>query len=421
MEDKKSELIKKMKKIDKTCIFSKEKINISHQPEFDYLKTLGVFSICVSHVYMTFSEGCLRLFVDFLRFILTPGALMLLMGIGMKYTRHHEPKNYIYRGFVLVTMSQLVNFLRDCLPNLIAWWTTGNKNFLAEALLILQVDILSFAGIAFIFLGLLKLLKLSDICIMIIGIMMNIIHFYSYKLIKSPNNYLLSQFFGYFIITDAETYFPLCSYFIFVSIGYWLGEIYQKISNKDKFYNRILFFCLPPSIIYRHFRDLNKIPKLPEFGSIEYYFLNPGPDAIICVITNLSVLAIFYKIDTILKGTPEFIAHAGKNMNQYYIISYILTMQINCFIRVTKGNKFPSEMKYPSLLGLMALFISRILIDINDKYIHFTIITLKNPLRNYVFTFIWILTIICVIYIYPKLEAYANVWNNYLNRIEMKN
>ena len=151
-----------------------------------------------------------------------------------------------------------------------------------------------------------------------------------------------------------------------------------------------------------------------ECGSVEYYILNPGPDAIICVMTNLSVLAISYKIDTILKETPEFIAHAGKNMNQYYIISYIFTMQMNTFLRVTKGENFPSEMKYPSLLGLMALITARILININDKYIHFTITTLKNPIRNYVFAFIWFLTIVSVIYIYPKLEAYATIWNNYL-------
>ena len=414
MAEKKTKLIEKKTKIDENCIFSKENINTSHQPEFDYLKMLGVFSICVSHVYINFSEGCLRIIIDFLRFKLTAGALMLLMGIGMKYTRHHEPKNYICRGFILLTMSQLVNFLRDCLPNLIAWWATGNKNFLAEALLILQVDILSFAGIAFIFLGLMKLLKLSEIFIMIIGILMNIIHFYSYKLIKSPNNYLLSQFLGYFIITDAETYFPLCSYFIFVGIGYWLGGIYQKISNKNKFYNRVLLFCLPPATIYHYFRDTNRIPMLPDFGSIEYYFLNPGPDAVICIMSNLSVLAISYKIDSLLKATPEVIAHAGKNMNQYYIISYIITMQMNTFFRATKGEEFPSEMKYPTLLGLMTLIFSRILIDINDKYIHFTITTLKTPLRNYVFAFIWILTILSVLYIYPKLDAYATIWNNYL-------
>ena len=50
----------------------------------------------------------------------------------------------------------------------------------------------------------------------------------------------------------------------------------------------------------------------------------------------------------------------------------------------------------------------------NDNYIHFGIITLKNQKRNIVFALIWIISIISLIYIYPKVEIYANIWNGYL-------
>ena len=45
----------------------------------------------------------------------------------------------------------------------------------------------------------------------------------------------MKQLMGYFILTYAEAYFPFFSYFIFVAIGYWLGGICQKISNKENF------------------------------------------------------------------------------------------------------------------------------------------------------------------------------------------
>ena len=100
------------------------------------------------------------------------------------------------------------------------------------------------------------------------------------------------------------------------------------------------------------------------------------------------------------------------------MISFIITMQMNAFLKVTRGEKYTNTMKYMDLFGFILMFISRILIDINDKYIHFTISTLKNPMRNIVFALIWIMTIISIIYIYPKVEVYANVWNDYLYEFE---
>ena len=88
---------------------------------------------------------------------------------------------------------------------------------------------------------------------------------------------------------------------------------------------------------------------------------------------------------------------------------------MNIFLSVTKGEKYPSEMKYPTLFTIILYIVCMILIDMNDKYIHFSITTLKNKKRIFVFSLIWIVTIICVIYIYPKVEIFANMWNEYLN------
>ena len=415
MEDKESKLKKRDIKTVNNSIFSKENVNMGHQPEFDYLKSLLVFLIVLCHFYEEFSKGFLFEFVLFLSWIFKAGSLMLLMGIGMKYTRHHEPKNYFSRGILLLTLSQYVNLIRDALPNIIAWWATGNKNFLSRGMLILQADILSFAGISFILLGIMKKIKLSDNCILIIAIIMNTVAFPLYKIMKPPKIFLLSQLLGYFILTDAEAFFPICSYFIIVAFGYWIGGIYQKISNKDKFYNIILIYGLPAVSIFLYIRINYGLPLLPDFYTFEHYCLIPGPDWIATCMTNLVSLAVFYKIDKFLKGkTPEFIRHAAKNLNQYYIISYVSTVHLQTFLLVTNGDEFPFVMKNSTLYGFLLLFFCRILIDMNDKYIHFTITTLENPTRNIVFALIWIMNIISVIYIYPQLESYATMWNNYL-------
>ena len=97
------------------------------------------------------------------------------------------------------------------------------------------------------------------------------------------------------------------------------------------------------------------------------------------------------------------------------MISYVITQQLSDLMKATKGEASNSEFKYTDLLTFILLIFSRFLIYINDKYIHFTIFTLKSQLRNIIFALIWIISIIIIIYVYPKVDVYANIWNNYLD------
>ena len=153
------------------------------------IEFLAVILLIITHIYLEYSIGILYYIMLILVNTITANTFMILMGIGMKYSRHHEPKNYILRGIILLTLSQYLNLIRNTLPNLIAWWTTGNKNFISRAMLVLQADILSFAGFAFMFLGVLKKMKLSDTFILIIGIILNICDIVLYRLMRSPNIY----------------------------------------------------------------------------------------------------------------------------------------------------------------------------------------------------------------------------------------
>ena len=414
MKDKDSKANNKEVKLDNNCIFSKENVNMGHQPEFDYLKTLAIIIMIVSHLNFGYAECYIYKALEDLESLLSASTFMFLMGMGMKYSRHHEIKHFVSRGITLLTLAQFFNFLRDTLPNLIAWWRTGDKVFISRALLIIRGDILTFAGYAHLFIALLKKMKLSDIHILIIGIIMNLIIYPLSKIMKPPDNFLLSQFLGYFIFTNAECYFPLLSHFIFVAFGNWLGGIYQKLSNKDKFYNRIFIVCFPIVIIYQYISKNYELPLLPEYDLYEHYCLSPGPDAIHRSMAHMMFLSIFYKLDKMLGKTPYIVSHFGKNLNQYYMITYIIIMQSSTFLISTRGEKFTSEMKNLDLLAIVITVSTYFIIELNDKYIHFTITTLKNPKRTIVFSFIWIITIICVIYIYPKVEEYATMWNLYL-------
>ena len=73
-------------------------------------------------------------------------------------------------------------------------------------------------------------------------------------------------------------------------------------------------------------------------------------------------LAIFYKLDKFLGKTPEFISHCGKNLNQYYIITYTITMQMNVFMKLTKGEEYSYQFNYTDLFVFILLVLTRILL-----------------------------------------------------------
>jgi hypothetical protein len=94
MEDKEFEDKKNEVKIAKNSIFSKENVNIGHQPEFDYLKTLFILIMLPNHVSEHYCKDCFTIIVDYVGFMIGAAGIMMLMGIGMRYSRHQEPSYY---------------------------------------------------------------------------------------------------------------------------------------------------------------------------------------------------------------------------------------------------------------------------------------------------------------------------------------
>jgi len=131
MEDKETRAEKKGAKMEKEHLFSKENVNMGHQPEFDYYRTFITIFIIIFHVYSYFNVGYFGYLVySIIQTLGAPGC-QIQTGIGMKYSHHHEVSNYVSRGIVLFTMGQYINLLRNGLPSLVGWWITGEKLFIS--------------------------------------------------------------------------------------------------------------------------------------------------------------------------------------------------------------------------------------------------------------------------------------------------
>ena len=391
-------------------------MNTGRQLEIDWLKAFCIVLMIFNHVYSDDADapGPLGSFIDdILLFFLGAGTFMFCMGIGMRYSRNQGPKAYAYRGFCLLSIGQFLNLLRNVIPNLIGWWFTGKFLFFANALLVIQADILSFAGLAFLLMALLKKLRAPDRMIFLISILMNLLGWAVYHTVPDTKSYMMNQLLGFVTVTDAESFFPLTSYFIFVVAGYLVGGVYPHIRDKQALARRMLIVGIPICAVVYAFRMIFAIPFFPEFGSALMYTLCPAPDALIMILTSMVALAFFtYVVKWSGNRIPRAVEHISTNINSYYCVSYVLILPVQTILIGATGRLLPHGAA--TIWAILVCFISAGIIELNRRYIHFTIMGMPVKKQRIFFAVVWAATIAVILFVYPHLDEYATMWNDYL-------
>ena len=390
-------------------------VNRGRQPEIDCLKAFCIFFMIFLHGFeeLAEQETLVHHIITLIECLTGAGAFMLCMGIGTRYSRKQEPRDYLIRGFELLTVGQALNLVRDALPNLIAWWCKGEPTFIAMSLLVVQTDIMTFAGFAFMLLALFKKLKLPDGAIVGVSIAMNAFAFILSHFFRTTGSYLADQLLGFIVVTKAEAYFPLCCYFVFVAFGYVLGGIYPRIKDKDALSTRVLMICGPLAVAYYLLRAFVPVPLLPEFDSTEMYIMKPVTDALANCLMSLALLALFHKLLR-HRDAPKPVNHLSGHINQYYCYSYVLLTPASVLLLATRGELLPGTL-LPLLSGLVTLVICCLVIEwLDRKGLPNSITKLKMPWKAVVFTVVWIATIAVFAYAYPRITEFATIWNDYL-------
>lgn len=395
--------------------FAEEKVNTGRQPELDLLKALCVVGMIVVHVMLDLGKDVMPgVMDDYLTEFFGAATFMTCMGIGMCYMRRQSPAAYLTRGFGLLTIGQFLNIMRNSLPNLIAWWITGKQFFIANSFLVLQSDILSFAGLAFLLMALFKKLKLKNGTILGISIVMSFLALLAWHTVPSPDNYLASQMLGYFIITDAEAYFPLLCYFIFTAFGYFVGGYYPRVKDKDALSGRIMLVCFPVAAVYYVLRFTLEMPFLPELGSDLQYNMKPLPDAIATCFFTLGILALLYRIVKLFDGKlPNVVSQFSANINNYYCIHYMFVLPVQTILIATTGHLLPGKVA-PILYSLALIVVCYVIVEMNNKHWNIHFANLKGTKMIVFAAGVWIATVAIVVYAYPRIEVFANIWNEYL-------
>lgn len=317
--------------------FSNELVNTGRQIELDIAKCLAIFFMIFLHCLMVTSgfNNNISLFMQrgIAQLLGGPFAapvFMFTMGVGMVYSRNQDPVYLIRRGIKLMLLGVVVNVGEFFLPHFLAGKLLGKWDIfpIAGGLLLFCVDILAFAGMAMILVGVLKKLRLTGRQMVIVALVLSVIgwlfRFHDFGS-NVPN--LIG---GYFIGTSGGfTAFPLFPWFIFPASGILFGEYYMRCNDKKKL---LCFWPLGLVISVAYFVTSWFLPE-GFLSETHYYYFMTTIDAMFCLMCIYGVIGMCYTISLVLPDdVKRFFSKTSSNLNPIYVIQWFLIPVTYIFI-----------------------------------------------------------------------------------------
>ncbi len=225
---------------------SPEKINTGRQAEVDLARGLAVLFMIWVHVLEMFADYEVQdsIFAGVIEFLGGPPAapvFMLLMGVSIAYSRQNKPIRLIWRGLTIMLLGYLLNFVREIIPLYIGLeFDLFSKSDLwpyTFETMLLQVDILQFAGLALIFLGLVAMLRIPRWVYLPLALAFALINPYVWEFQgASPvSDYVSQLLWGW----DYYIYFPFFTWIFYPLVGVVAGDLLVRAKDKGIFYRGI--------------------------------------------------------------------------------------------------------------------------------------------------------------------------------------
>ena len=354
--------------MDLNNLFSKDEINIGRQIELDIAKGFAIIFMILCHVVLSSIDGnnAISPMYKFIMDDILGGpcaapVFMFCMGVGIVYSKHSQWNNMIKRGIKLFLLGITLNIFR----NIGLYYFSGiilgdwHYTYIYGGLIILFVDILAFAGLSFILLGILKKFKLSNKKIILIALIMSIIGSFINSINFGP--LILNFLFGNFIGTDVNcTAFPLFNWFIFPIGGYIWGQYFIRAIDKNKFFKFWPLFIIIPFIYFLF------ISKTILYNDAGYYYLNTI-DGIICLLYVHGSIGLCYYLSKYMPKTIiKSLKVLSRNITEIYFIQWIfIPLGLLCLQHIFKNIVITDLICF--IYGILIIFITASLCEFIRK------------------------------------------------------
>lgn len=345
--------------------------NTGRQYEIDVIKFLAIpFMICI-HFYEQFGafdfknalpDSIFRNIIEFVGGPLAAPVFMFSMGIGMIYSRSNTPGDLMKRGGKLLLAGYFLNFVRQTLPQLIGM-ALGIDSGIDVVGGLLCVDILPFAGMAFLSVGVMKKLGLSSRYICVVAFVLQAIGIWFTKIHMKPG--VIWDLLGLLVPTGEWASFPLTLWLVYPTLGMVFGEFLIRCTNKDKAYVNIVicssaFFASLTSGLICTGYDLRMIYAL---CGDSYYHQN-----VISVLWITPIILVFLgACCLLLRRTSEsligrFVSYCSANLNNIYIIQWLI-IAYSVAISILLGIK-KTRTPWIILTGAIAVMSASVLLSV---------------------------------------------------------
>ena len=368
-----------MKFLDK--FFTKEPCNTGRQFELDVFRFILIYRLAVVHVFVDGSPpealdvlGIPYYFDSVVGGVIGPTRFMIIMGLGLAYTRHGSPKEVFQRGVKIGIIGFLLNVCRYLIPYLTGYAITGDAEMYLDPLpyLVFGNDILQFASLAMMLMALLLHFKLNPPKILGVGLVLSIVGtvFRSVDVHNNVLNVILGHFVGVETVSgDPYIYsdFPLLIWFIFYAFGYIFGYYYQRLKDKKRFYNIVSPICLVIAVAFCAWEIHGGFGMMMGEGANVFYHMTT-PEAFICIIAFIGCLMVSYYLAMIIpEKLKKPIESVSRNVNSVYCIHWVLVVwTVDVLINVLKGDPYLKPIP-AYFVGLALSIVSMLLAEVWSK------------------------------------------------------
>lgn len=327
--------------------------------ELDLLKAFGIICMVICHAVFRLGPHRVGYENDFLfllgdvvlgEYAVVAHGFMFAMGVGLVFSKRSTPGRLLRRGLWILLLAYILNFLRYGIYALAYAMIEGE--FLPDTVFALvSPDILQFAGIALLFTGFLKWLKLGERMIFAISVVLSLLGGpLAFVFQGGPLfNYLL----GLLVITTREdACFAFLNWYVFVGFGMMFGRLLQRTSDEDGFYRRVLWTSGPVAVLY--------IVLSFIFGNCflskgSWYYAASLPEAIGLLSIDLVLMAGFHfmlkRVDQARLSIPFAMS---RNITRIYVIHWCILGFVDSIFCYLLEMVFPYALIYLFGMALLA-------------------------------------------------------------------
>ena len=283
----------------------------------------------------------------------------------MVYTKHNTPKDFMKRGITLLATGYALNFFREGVL-MIAASLLGIETTFAKPVIysIGTVDILQFAGMGFLTIGLLK--KLSFKPLHMLGITFLLQCFCSLFVDKLTNlSPPINCFVGLFLYTGEYSAFPLFLWLPYLVIGVCFGTKLMQTKNKKTFYFRLAIGSSLTYLLLSIGYHLCGIDTWRFYTGFENLYYKQNPLSTLWIVSIVGIaLSSCYGISLKTSGKLEYlIKWISSNLNTIYIIHWLVISYSIAVLELLDFDRLPQVYIIPT--GIMVTIIAMV---INQAY-----------------------------------------------------